>query len=325
MMKNLIKATFAMLIISASGFTACSDDGVNCTESTWYQDADSDGLGNPDVSVKACDQPEGYVSNNTDEDDNDNGSGSVYTGTASVSQGLGVTTTENLFSRGVRVAGVGSVVATDGSTWTVPAEVNFTDNNFPFASDLHNIYGNTYNSAEEAVNALDGSDIITVDDDGEVITGYIFADNYFELYINGVAVGKDAVPFTEFNSSIVRFRVSRPFTIAMKLVDWEENLGLGSESNNGSGFHPGDGGMVAVFKDASDAVIALTGSDWKAQTYYTAPVTDLSCPTENGTTRLSDNCSTSDSNDGTSYYALHWELPSNWYEEAFDDSTWPDA
>lgn len=325
-MKNVLKIIVAMAIVATFGFIACSnDDDVTCTEAIWYQDADNDGLGNPDVSQEACDQPDGYVSNNTDGDDTDNGSGSVYAGTASVSQGLAVTTTENLFARGIRVAGLGSVEAIDGSIWIVPAQVNFTDDTFPFASDLHNVYRNTYSSAVEAIDALDGSDIIEVDAGGEVITAYIFADNYFEMYVNGIAVGKDAVPFTEFNSSIVRFRVSKPYTIAMKLVDWEENLGLGSEGSNGSAYHPGDGGMVAVFKDESDAVVAITGSDWKAQTYYTAPITDLSCPTENGTSRLSADCSTNDSNDGTSYYALHWETPSNWYEETFDDSTWPNA
>ena len=37
--------------------------------SVWYQDADEDGLGNPDVSEEACDQPDGYVSNSDDTDD----------------------------------------------------------------------------------------------------------------------------------------------------------------------------------------------------------------------------------------------------------------
>ncbi len=51
-------------------FTACSDDDeVTCTELTWYQDADGDGYGNPDVSQDACEQPTGYVSNAEDTDD----------------------------------------------------------------------------------------------------------------------------------------------------------------------------------------------------------------------------------------------------------------
>jgi len=164
-----------------------------------------------------------------------------------------------------------------------------------------------------------------VDQDGELITAYIFADNYFELYINGMPVGKDKVPFTQFNSSIVRFIAKRPFTVAMLLVDWEENLGLGSEQNGGYAYHPGDGGVVAVFRDSDNKTIGLTNKDWKAQTFYTSPVTDLSCPKESGTKRLSDQCSTQDSNNGLSYYGLHWKRPEKVMDLSFDDSDWPNA
>lgn len=265
------------------------------------------------------------IEETNDPGDTDDNSVSDYSGTASVTQGFATTTTTNLFSQGVRVAGLGSIEASDGTIWTVPAEENYTDDGFPFASDLHNVYGNTYTSATAAVNDLDGSDIIEVDAEGEVITAYIFADNYFEMYVNGVAVGKDAVPFTEFNSSIVRFQATAPFTIAMKLVDWEENLGLGSESNGGSAFHAGDGGMVAVFKNESDEIVAITGSDWKAQTFYTAPIKDLTCPTESGAIRNTDSCDSEDESDGSSFYGLHWAVDSDWETEGFDDSSWPSA
>ncbi len=250
-----------------------------------------------------------------------------YKGTASITQGAANVVTTNLYTcTGGRIAGVGAIKASDSSVWTVPAAVNFTNTSFPFSSDLNNVCnGNNYANVSAALAALNGSDIVTVDADGEVITAYIFADNYFEMYINGTPVGKDKVPFTQFNSSIVRFKVKRPFTIAMHLIDWEENLGLGSELNGGFAYHPGDGGMVAVFKDASNNIIAKTGSDWKAQTFYTAPITDLSCPTESGNSRLSTNCSTANSNDGSKYYALHWTKPANWQATTFDDSTWPNA
>ena len=251
-----------------------------------------------------------------------------YSGTASVTQGLATTTTTaNLYTcAGGRIAAVGTITASDNKVWTVPAVNNYSNTSFPFASDLNNACnGNNYTTSATALAALNGSDIVTVDANGEIITAYIFADNYFEMYINGVPVGKDNVPFTQFNSNIVRFKVNRPFTISMLLVDWEERLGVGAETNGPYTYHCGDGGMVAVFKDASNTIIAKTGSDWKAQTFYTAPIMNLSCPTESGTSRLSANCSTTGSNDGTSYYGLHWAKPANWTLATFDDSSWPAA
>ncbi|WP_395056440.1 T9SS type A sorting domain-containing protein [Flavobacterium sp.] len=253
-----------------------------------------------------------------------------YTGTGAVTQGLATTiTTANLYSTcsvASRVAAVGTITATDNTTWTVPAVTNFTNASFPFASDLNNgCNGNNYATSTAAVSALNGSDIVTIDVSGEVITAYIFADNYFEMYINGIPVGKDKVPFTEFNSSIVRFKVNKLFTIAMLLVDWEERLGVGAETIGGFTYHVGDGGMVAVFKDATNTIIAKTDSSWKAQTFYTAPIMNLACATESGTSRLSTTCSTADSNSGSTYYGLHWARPVNWTTASFDDSTWPSA
>lgn len=249
----------------------------------------------------------------------------TYNGTASVTQGSATTTVSNLYTPGQRVAGLGTITATNNSIWTVPATVNYTDASFPFAPDLFNPDGTQHARSDDALAAFNSNDIVEIDENGEVITGYIFADNYFELYVNGTPVGKDAIPFTEFNSHIVKFKVSSPYTIAMKLVDWEENLGLGSESNQGSAYHAGDGGLVAVFKDADGNTIATTGSEWKAQTYYTAPIKDLTCFSETGSTRSSTNCSTDAVENGTSFYGLHWEVPENWTAEAFDDSEWPSA
>ena len=43
-------------------------DGTGAT--TWYVDADNDGLGNSEISMEACEQPQGYVADNTDNCDN---------------------------------------------------------------------------------------------------------------------------------------------------------------------------------------------------------------------------------------------------------------
>lgn len=62
-----VLATIMIIAVMAS----CSkkDDEKPCTETTWYQDADGDGLGNAAVSYTACIQPAGYVEDNTDTDD----------------------------------------------------------------------------------------------------------------------------------------------------------------------------------------------------------------------------------------------------------------
>lgn len=249
----------------------------------------------------------------------------TYTGTGSISQGVGTTTTANLFPAGQRVAALGAVTSSDYKTWTVPADINFTNGSFPFASDLYNSYvaGHSYTTAPQAIAALSGSDIITIDASGEVYTAYVFADNYFEMYVNGIAVGKDAVPFTEFNSSIVRFKVAKPFTIAIKCVDYEERLGIGTELNSGDPYHIGDGGFVAVIKNAMGNSVAVTDNTWKAQTFYIAPIADLSCLTESGSSRLSSGCSTTSGS--AKSYAVHWSVPSNWFTTTYDDSAWPIA
>ncbi|MGJ8685768.1 MAG: hypothetical protein ACSHWW_14145, partial [Nonlabens sp.] len=84
------------------------------------------------LTMTAC--KNGQNNKNTTPDNSE-----TYIGTASVSQGPATVVTQNIFEcdRG-REAPIGTSTATDGSKWTVPAEVNFTDDNFPYASDLFN-------------------------------------------------------------------------------------------------------------------------------------------------------------------------------------------
>ncbi len=59
------------LVVSFSALISCGEDEKDepCAPTTWYQDKDGDGLGNPAVSVEECEQPEGYVANADDDDD----------------------------------------------------------------------------------------------------------------------------------------------------------------------------------------------------------------------------------------------------------------
>ena len=267
------------------------------------------------LMLLGCSKKDGSSTNTT--------TSGIYKGTGSITQGVGITTTTNLFPSGIRVAALGSITSTDNKTWTVPAEVNFTNSVFPFASDLYNSYvsGHAYATTAAATAALSNSDIVTIDSTGVVYTAYIFGDNYFEMYVNGVPVGKDPVPYTDFNSCIVRFKVNKPFTVAIKCVDWEENLGIGTEVQGSTSFHIGDGGLVAIIKDASGNVSSITDNTWKAQTYYTSPIADLACVSESGNARLSSNCNTT-SGSSTSY-GIHWAVPTNWFAKNYDDTGWP--
>ena len=178
-----------------------------------------------------------------------------------LTQGRATTDIENLYEcvDRYRKSGIGHFIDKSEKRWIVPAPVAFSKARK--ATDLYNQCTHVTPGSINDVN-IDSVPIVEIDHDGELITGFIFADNYFELYVNGHLVGVDAVPFTLFNSSVVRFRVKRPITYAARLVDWEENLGLGSENNRGNKYHAGDGGFVASFSDG-----AITDASWKAQTF----------------------------------------------------------
>jgi hypothetical protein len=113
--------------------------------------------------------------------------------------------------------------------------------------------------------------IVEIDPDGEVITGYIVADNYFKLYVHGKLIGVDPIPFTP------RFKAKPPYTYALKAVDWEQRLGLGMETNPGTDWHAGDGGLIARFSDGT-----VTDSTWRAQSFYIAPLARPDDVVENG-------------------------------------------
>lgn len=242
---------------------------------------------------------------------------------ATFTTGLATEVNSGLFDCGpkTRVSAVGEIASDDGTIWTVPAATNYGA--VPFAADLFNECG----GAElGSLAELDLDSVPLMDAGGtEEFTAYIFADNYFELYVNGTLIAGDPVPFTKFNSNVVRFTAERPVTLAVMMVDWEENLGLGSEDNRGKAFHPGDGGLVAHVQDASGMTVAITDDSWRAQTFYTAPLNDRGCLVVDGSSRDSSACSVEGVDDATGYSAAHWAVPSDWMMPSFDDSSWPIA
>ena len=232
----------------------------------------------------------------------------------------------------VRVAAVSEIVATDGTVITMPAKTALQQGgNIPLSHDLYNECNQVTpkNSAEVSTANVP---VIEVDPDGEVITGFIVADNYYEMYVNGKLVSVDNTPYTPFNSAIVKFKVKRPYTMAFLLVDWDEHQGIGMEvfpvpvTPKTNKYYPGDGGLVAKFSDGT-----VTDSTWKAQTFYIGPLVDPKEVVERGHIHDTPNLG------GRTHpyarrptceekcYAVHYPIPANWQSPRFNDSYWPRA
>jgi len=147
-----------------------TDEGVT---STFYQDSDSDGYGNPNVSTQSCDLPGGYVTDNTDCNDN---SDSIYPGATEACNGVdddcdnqideGVTTT---FYRDVDGDSYGNSSAT---TQACSAPTGYVEDN----TDCKDNNTSIYPGATEVCNGVD-DDCDGQTDEGVTTTFYQDSDS----------------------------------------------------------------------------------------------------------------------------------------------------
>jgi len=140
--------------------------------------------------------------------------------------------------------------------------------------------------------------------DAETITGFIFCDNQFEFYFNGVLVKSDPIAFTPHQAVAVSFNYdgTSDKTYAIMCQDYASSSGY--EYTSTSSPQLGDGNLLAEFSDGT-----VTSSAWKAYTVTFGP-TDASitagCSSSNlGACAIQDNGS-----------------PSFWYSTSFNDSSW---
>ena len=208
---------------------------------------------------------------------------------------------------------VGVSTSTDGRKWVVPGPVQ----DGPIAVDLFNDCLGPGDNPEWEKQLQ----TVVIDKDGVEITGFIFADNYFELYVNGALVARDGLGMTPFNSTAVRFRAKYPMTYAIKGIDWETKHGLGMEYMP---FNIGDGGFIAYFSDGNG-----THADWRAETFYIAPLDDPLCVRTAGG-RDSSFCSQAvrplcAQTKPAGCKALHFPIPEDWTSPRFNDAAWPRA
>lgn len=244
----------------------------------------------------------------------------TYSGIGTVTMGIGdllgdFSLTPDGCPTGERfvAAETGLVVAEDGSEWIVPMEVNEGRGSVDIFNDC--------TGSGDNPNYLDDLETVVIDPDGDVITATIFGDNYFELYINGEYIGRDNIGFVPFNSSAVRFQVNYPYTIAVRMADWETHFGIGMEYDS---YHVGDAGFIATFSDGT-----VTHEDWKVLVAYIAPLDDPACVVEDefgnpdsSACNSTPQCST---NNPAMCRSLHYTLPDDWMLPDFDDSHWADA
>ena len=241
-----------------------------------------------------------------------------------ITQGRARKVVDNLYKCPVevanhRVSAVGRISAQDGTEITVPADTALQHKLGTPAPDV-------YNECTKKTAADANIPVFEVDRDGEVVTAHIVADNYFELYVNGKLVAVDNTPYTPFNSAVVKFKAKRPRTYVFRVVDWEENLGLGTEMMRGNPWYPGDGGLIARFSDGT-----VTDKTWRAQSFYIAPLNDPKEVVEK-TGNIHDTSALGRVHPKAKIpacqdkcFAVHYTYPADWSRPKFADTAWPAA
>ena len=93
----------------------------------------------------------------------------------------------------------------------------------------------------------------------ETYSADVWADNWFEMRINGETVAVDSVPITterSFNAESFTFTAQRPFTIGLIAKDFKEN-DTGLEYIGSRRLQMGDGGVIVQIKAVSYTHLTL--------------------------------------------------------------------
>ncbi|MDA8586516.1 PEBP family protein [Rhodobacteraceae bacterium] len=143
----------------------------------------------------------------------------------------------------------------------------------------------------------------------------VWADNWFEMRIDGVQVAEDSVPITterSFNAESFTFDAERPFVVGVVAKDFKEN-DTGLEYIGSRRQQMGDGGLILQIRDAAGATIAVSSGDWSCLVIHTAPL-DKTCESEENPV----------AGEGACTFEAEGE-PSGWDTADFDASAWPNA
>ena len=125
----------------------------------------------------------------------------------------------------------------------------------------------------------------------DTIRANVYADNTFQLWVNGTLVAVDSIPFIPHNVISVDLLPAYPMTIAVLAKDnFDPQTGMEYANTN-----IGDAGFILKFSDGT-----VTDGRWKARCFSRGPV-----------------------GGGTANPRVEEEpLPEDWFSVAFDDSSW---
>lgn len=149
----------------------------------------------------------------------------------------------------------------------------------------------------------------------ETFSADVWADNWFEMRINGEQVAEDSVSITterSFNAESFAFEAERPFTIGLVAKDFKEN-DTGLEYIGTNRQQMGDGGVILQIMDAAGGLVAVSDADWSCLVIHTAPL-DKSCEDDRNPIAGQGACGFEASDE-----------PGGWDSASFDASGWPAA
>lgn len=149
----------------------------------------------------------------------------------------------------------------------------------------------------------------------ETYAADVWADNWFEMRINGASVAEDSVPITterSFNAESFDFEAEPPFVMGLVAKDFKEN-DTGLEYIGTRRQQMGDGGVIAQVRNAAGETVVVTDSTWQCLVIHTAPL-DKSCEAEPNPV----------AGEGVCGFAIDDE-PADWDQLGFDAEDWPAA
>lgn len=158
--------------------------------------------------------------------------------------------------------------------------------------------------------------IVTATSGGaETFSADVWADNWFELRVDGVVVGEDSVSITterSFNSESFQFEAERPFVLGLVAKDFKEN-DTGLEYIGSRRQQMGDGGVILQIMDATGDTVAVSNTGWQCFETHFAPLQksceDLDDPV---------------AGEGACGFEAYDE-PAGWDAAGFDASNWANA